>query len=100
MAEEGAHLVTVHAPVIGQLEHGIVQFVAVSDEHQRVFAIRHVGAAEFFHPKQIGIERNALFKVADAQHRMKEGKLAHYLASQLWLNAEQEDPRGVGSLDH
>src|ERR1700722_1787092 len=100
MAEEGAHLVAVHAPVIGELEHGMVRFGAVTDEHERVFAVRHFGAAEFFHPEQVGIERNALFKVADAQHRMKEGKLAHFFVSPLRFNAEEEDPRGVGSLYH
>src|SRR5208283_3398901 len=61
--------------VVGQLDRGVAVLVAVADERQRVFPIRHVAPAQLLHAERLGVEIDAALQVADAQHGVQ--KTAH-----------------------
>ncbi|MDT4885529.1 hypothetical protein FQZ97_1217680 [compost metagenome] len=70
MAVAGAQLVAVHAPVVGQLDHAVVGFIAVADEGQGELAVRIILAAQQGHAEHFGIEDDGFVQVADTQHGM------------------------------
>src|SRR6185312_13497484 len=79
MAEGIARLVALDAVIVGELDHRLAVFIAVPDEGQGVFPVRHVAAAQLLHPEQPRVEIDASLEVANPDHGVE--KAAHELIS-------------------
>jgi hypothetical protein len=61
---------------MGQFEHGVIAFFAVTDEGQRELAVGVVIPAQQFHAQHLGIEIDGTIQISHTQHRMQHSHLA------------------------
>src|ERR1700730_9285975 len=62
-------------PVVGQLDHGIVGLVAISDKGESELAGRVIAFAQQLHTEQLGIEIQRGVEIAHPDHRMQKSEL-------------------------
>ncbi len=60
------------APIMGQLDRGVIGFVAVADEGQGEFPARIVVAAQQLHAEMAGVEIERLVEVEHPNHRVQQ----------------------------
>src|SRR5262249_9561571 len=72
LPEAGAELVgLLLIPVVGQLDYGMLLFVAIADESQRVLAFRDLTLAQHLHAHRTGVEGQRLVEVLHPNHRVE-----------------------------
>ena len=68
MAKAIAQLVAGGVPVVGELDHRVVDFFAVTDKSQGEAAFRVIGAAQQAHAQHFGVKTQRGIQIAHAQH--------------------------------
>ena len=72
MAIGGPQFIVLGVPVVGQFEHGLILFLAVTDKGQGEAAFRVILAAQQVHAEDVGIEGEGAVEVDDAQHGVQD----------------------------
>ena len=74
MAEGAAQRIGLRLiPVMGQLDHRRIGFVAIADKRQGELAGRVIALAQQLHAEQLGVEMQRFVEVLDPEHRVQQG---------------------------